>query len=290
MCDGDAPTLQIIIYGPLNCGSFVGAGPVTLCSESLRRWAVPELAEVVDGARRPLGHPAPLGLERCRQNIRVQRSHALIRQVWARDCSSSAFPKARSSRIGCILTCGSAPGSWVKSAWLHLRPNAHDWSRSVRYDVPQHLAPETSDALRFCAVEGDLDLLDRRRRPTIEARPSHPAAYGRRPPRLVDGARWPRGHPAPMGLERGHPVTTRIGSDGTQGGAERSSRARAARQAVAGGRALAWRMSATRIESFRLTAAPPRPALARPHVVRVPYVGRRRRAHPGCARTLLAAR
>jgi Glyoxalase-like domain len=30
--------------------------------------------------------------------------HALIPQVWARDCSSSAFPKARSSRIGCILT------------------------------------------------------------------------------------------------------------------------------------------------------------------------------------------
>src|SRR5450631_4184871 len=38
-----------------------------------------------------------------------------------------------------------------------------------RYDVPQHLAPETSDALRFCAVEGDLDLLDRRHRYTIEA-------------------------------------------------------------------------------------------------------------------------
>ena len=29
------------------------------------------------------------------------------------------------------------------------------------YDVPQNLAPETSDALRFCAVEGDLELLDR---------------------------------------------------------------------------------------------------------------------------------
>src|SRR5215217_4088639 len=38
-----------------------------------------------------------------------------------------------------------------------------------RYDVPQHLAPETSDALRFCAVEGDLDLLDRHHRSTIEA-------------------------------------------------------------------------------------------------------------------------
>src|SRR4051812_14491407 len=39
-------------------------------------------------------------------------------------------PEAGSSRIGCILTCGSAPGSWVKSAWPHSRPNAHDWSRS----------------------------------------------------------------------------------------------------------------------------------------------------------------
>src|ERR1700680_1274139 len=38
-----------------------------------------------------------------------------------------------------------------------------------RYDVPQHLAPETSDALRFCAVEGDLELLDRRHRSTIVA-------------------------------------------------------------------------------------------------------------------------
>ncbi len=31
-----------------------------------------------------------------------------------------------------------------------------------RYDVPQYLAPETSDARRFGAVEGDLELLDRR--------------------------------------------------------------------------------------------------------------------------------
>ena len=74
-----------------------------------------------------------ISIARCRLSIRVQGSHALIPQVWARDCSSSAFPKAKSSRIGCILTCGSAPGSWVKSAWPHLRPNAHDWSRSARY-------------------------------------------------------------------------------------------------------------------------------------------------------------
>src|SRR5712691_2390845 len=40
-----------------------------------------------------------------------------------------------------------------------------------RYDVPQHLAPEASDALRFCAVEGDLELLDRCHRSTLEAGP-----------------------------------------------------------------------------------------------------------------------
>jgi hypothetical protein len=39
-----------------------------------------------------------------------------------------------------------------------------------RYDVAQHLTPKTSDALRFCAVEGDLELHDRRHRSTIETR------------------------------------------------------------------------------------------------------------------------
>jgi hypothetical protein len=33
------------------------------------------------------------------------------------------------------------------------------------YDVPQHVAPEPGGALRFRAVEGDLDLLDRRHGP-----------------------------------------------------------------------------------------------------------------------------
>src|SRR6266516_1736821 len=33
-----------------------------------------------------------ISIARCRLSIRVQRSHALIPQVWARDCSSSAFP------------------------------------------------------------------------------------------------------------------------------------------------------------------------------------------------------
>nr|WP_263864091.1 hypothetical protein [Candidatus Frankia nodulisporulans] len=36
--------------------------------------------------------------------IRVHGLPALIPQVWARDCSFSAFPRERSSRIGCILT------------------------------------------------------------------------------------------------------------------------------------------------------------------------------------------
>ena len=57
---------------------------------------------------------------------------AVIPQAWARDCTSSAFPKGRPPRTGCILTCGSAPDSWVKSASPHLRPSAHDWSRSAR--------------------------------------------------------------------------------------------------------------------------------------------------------------
>src|SRR5665809_32996 len=47
-----------------------------------------------------------------------------------------------------------------------------------RYDVPQHLAPEASDALRFCAVEGDLELLDRRHRSTIKGNPAIAARVG----------------------------------------------------------------------------------------------------------------
>src|SRR5829696_2257972 len=88
-----------------------------------------------------------ISIARCRLSIRVQRSHALIPQVWARGCSSSAFPKARSLRTGCILTCGSAPGSWVKSAWPHLRPNAHDWSRSARYACDYCLPMATTSSV-----------------------------------------------------------------------------------------------------------------------------------------------
>src|SRR5580704_18490117 len=60
-----------------------------------------------------------------------------------------------------------------------------------RYDVPQHLAPETGDALRFCAVEGDLELPDRRHRSTIEAGSSVVSTgpplerWGRRVPELA---------------------------------------------------------------------------------------------------------
>src|SRR5512139_181156 len=62
-----------------------------------------------------------------------------------------------------------------------------------RYDVPQHLAPETSDALRFRAVEGDLNLLDRRHRFTIEARPGL-----RRPPGGVGKPSVPARSNAPL--------------------------------------------------------------------------------------------
>src|SRR5258707_15301536 len=70
-----------------------------------------------------------------------------------------------------------------------------------RYHVPQHLAPETSDALRFCAVEGDLDLLDRRHRSTIEA-----GAFGLPPgppPALVlahSAGPWSWGRPLGRGM------------------------------------------------------------------------------------------
>src|SRR6202161_2644562 len=74
-----------------------------------------------------------------------------------------------------------------------------------RYDVPQHLAPEASDALGFCAVEGDLDLLDRRHRSTIGAGAfgvSHGSPWvstgrpwlGRSPSSQVS-ARGPKGSP-----------------------------------------------------------------------------------------------
>src|SRR5690349_24895862 len=64
-----------------------------------------------------------------------------------------------------------------------------------RYDVPQHLAPKTSDALRFCAVEGDLELLDRRHQSTIEARVvgSHAGSHTDEQP---CDAPDPRGQPA----------------------------------------------------------------------------------------------
>src|SRR5215211_1682770 len=64
-----------------------------------------------------------------------------------------------------------------------------------RYDVPQHLAPETTNALRFCAVEGDLDLLDRRHRSTIGLRLSHRRAGRRR-------VTWV-GHPPRAGFTEG---------------------------------------------------------------------------------------
>ena len=75
------------------------------------------------GRLRPLAAAGAAGF-----GVRVRRSH----RAWARGCSSSASPRARSSRTGCTSTCGSAPGSWARSAWPRSRPSAHDWSRSAR--------------------------------------------------------------------------------------------------------------------------------------------------------------
>jgi short-subunit dehydrogenase len=74
-----------------------------------------------------------ISIARFRLSIRVPGSPVSIPRVWARACSSNAFRKARSPRTGCISTCGSAPGWWVRSASAHSRPSAHDWSRSARY-------------------------------------------------------------------------------------------------------------------------------------------------------------
>jgi len=42
-------------------------------------------------------------------------------------------PEQQGSAFACIDPSGVGPRLWVKSAWPHLRPNAHDWSRSARY-------------------------------------------------------------------------------------------------------------------------------------------------------------
>ena len=41
---------------------------------------------------------------------------ASTRPVWVRGCSSSASPRARSSRTGCTSTYGPAPDSWARNA------------------------------------------------------------------------------------------------------------------------------------------------------------------------------
>src|SRR5690606_17523563 len=65
-------------------------------------------------------------------SVGAHPSPASIPQVWARASTSNAFPKARSSRIGSTLMYESVPGSWGKSAWPPLRPNARASSRSAR--------------------------------------------------------------------------------------------------------------------------------------------------------------
>ena len=148
-----------------------------------------------------------ISIARCRLSIRVQRSHALIPQVWARDCSSSAFPKARSSRIGCILTCGSAPGSWVKSAWPHLRPNAHDWSRSARYACDYCLPMATTSRAAIqrhhrAGCQPGRDRLRGRPRASTGNR-SRDQGRGRRLPAAAGAVRPARPHPMLSGWNGG---------------------------------------------------------------------------------------
>src|SRR5437868_14455224 len=78
-----------------------------------------------------------------------------------------------------------------------------------RYDVPQHLAPETSDALRFCAVEGDLDLPDRRHRSSIEAGSLAVSTAPPTPPGIDD-----EGQPGALQAASGASQITRVPGDG----------------------------------------------------------------------------
>ena len=97
-----------------------------------------------------------------------------------------------------------------------------------RHEVPQHLAPEPTDALGFDAVEGDLDLLDRRPRPTPYGRLLAPdwvamhsmalAGVGRLKctlmPRCARSCRW--AGPEPRAMTRAH-ATNRWGHRGSSG-------------------------------------------------------------------------
>jgi hypothetical protein len=76
----------------------------------------------------------------------------------AGDCSSSAFPKERPSRIGCILTCGSDLDLWVKNAWP--RGSRRPIALGV---VGERLVPADSDnetCLAMQNIEGNEFCLD----------------------------------------------------------------------------------------------------------------------------------
>jgi Glyoxalase-like domain len=48
-----------------------------------------------------------ISIARCRLSVRVQRSHVLIPQGWARDCSSSAFPEVVKNRLHLDVRVGT---------------------------------------------------------------------------------------------------------------------------------------------------------------------------------------
>lgn len=81
--------------------------------------------------RRRASLPGTTSIAHCHLSVRERRSPAWTRRARVRDCSSSAFPRARSS-TGFILMCGSAPGSWVRSVSPPSRPSARAWSPSAR--------------------------------------------------------------------------------------------------------------------------------------------------------------
>lgn len=81
--------------------------------------------------------------------------HALEEESGAGTCGIDA-------RKGGIL-----PLRWQRAVEFLPGGETRRWRR---HHVPQHFAPEASDALRFCAVDSDLDLLDRRHGPTVQRR------------------------------------------------------------------------------------------------------------------------
>ena len=133
---------------------------------------------VVSSARSSRTRTAPSATSRAHSASSAATRSSPTSPVPTRTSRCSRFLTTLPSGTRWKNSRGPAPeGSMHANAWtlilrrqraIEIVPGGEPL-RWRRYDVPQHLAPETSDALRFCAVEGDLELLDRRHRSTIEA-------------------------------------------------------------------------------------------------------------------------